>query len=136
MLLFFCEICNKPADIHHIVHRSEGGLDIEINYKYLCNEHHRGKNGPHHSIEIDLKYKLELQKELLNLLDKNFYTIKELSNTLNFSLNVAKRITKDLRLYKEGYKKEDIILYLMGGTLYTEEMIENIKIQKLLEEIY
>ena len=46
------------------------------------------------------------------------------------------RITKDLRLYKEGYKKEDIILYLMGGTLYTEEMIENIKIQKLLEEIY
>lgn len=136
MLLFFCEICNKPADIHHIVHRSEGGLDIEINYKYLCNEHHRGKSGPHNSIEIDLKYKLELQKELLNLLDKNFYTIKELSNTLNFSLNVAKRITKDLRLYKEGYKKEDIILYLMGGTLYTEEMIENIKIQKLLEEIY
>ena len=134
--MFFCEICNKPADIHHIVHRSEGGLDIEINYKYLCNEHHRGKSGPHNSIEIDLKYKLELQKELLNLLDKNFYTIKELSNTLNFSLNVAKRITKDLRLYKEGYKKEDIILYLMGGTLYTEEMIENIKIQKLLEEIY
>ena len=133
--MFFCEICNKPADIHHIVHRSEGGLDIEINYKYLCNEHHRGKNGPH-SIEIDLKYKLELQKELLKLLNKNFYTIKELSNTLNFSLNVAKRITKDLRLYKEGYKKEDIILYLMGGTLYTEEMIENIKIQKLLEEIY
>ena len=136
MLLFFCEICNKPADIHHIVHRSEGGLDIEINYKYLCNEHHRGKNGPQHSIEIDLKYKLELQKDLLKLLNKNFYTIKELSNTLNFSLNVAKRITKDLRLYKEGYKKEDIILYLMGGTLYTEEMIENIKIQKLLEEIY
>ena len=134
--MFFCEICNKPADIHHIVHRSEGGLDIEINYKYLCNEHHRGNNGPHHSIEIDLKYKLELQKELLKLLNKNFYTIKELSNTLNFSLNVAKRITKDLRLYKEGYKKEDIILYLMGGTLYTEEIIENIKIQKLLEEIY
>ena len=134
--MLFCVICNKPADIHHIVHRSEGGLDIEINYKYLCNEHHRGKNGPHHSSEIDLKYKLELQKDLLKLLNKNFYTIKELSNTLNFSLNVAKRITKDLRLYKEGYKKEDIILYLMGGTLYTEEMIENIKIQKLLEEIY
>ena len=136
MLLFFCEIYNNPTDIHLTTHRIEGGLDIEIKYKYLCNEHHRGKSGPHNSIEIDLKYKLELQKELLNLLDKNFYTIKELSNTLNFSLNVAKRITKDLHLYKEGYKKEDIILYLMGGTLYTEEMIENIKIQKLLEEIY
>lgn len=134
--MFFCEICNKPADIHHIIHRSEGGLDIKINYKYLCNEHHRGKIGPHHCIEIDLKYKLELQKKLYDLLPKDFYTLKDLSITLNLSLNVAKRITKDLRLYKEGYKKEDIILYLMGGTFYTEEMIENIKIQKLLEEIY
>lgn len=134
--MFFCEICNKPADIHHIIHRSEGGLDIEINYKYLCEEHHRGKLGPHHSMEIDLKYKLELQNKLFNILAKKFYTIKELSKTLNLSLNVTKRITKELRLYKEGYKKDDIILYLMGGTLYTEEMIENIKIQKLLEEIY
>ena len=36
MLLFFCEICNKPDDIHLITHRIEGGLDIEIKYKYLC----------------------------------------------------------------------------------------------------
>lgn len=136
MLLFFCEICNKPADIHHIIHRSEGGLDIELNYKYLCEEHHRGKDGPHHSIEIDLKYKLELQKMLFSILIKRFYTIKELSSTLNIPLNVIKRITKNLKLYKEGYKQDDIILSLMGGTLYTEEMIENIKIQKLLQEIY
>ena len=27
--LFFCEICHEKADIHHIVHRHEGGFDIE-----------------------------------------------------------------------------------------------------------
>ena len=31
--MFFCEICHEKADIHHIVHRHEGGFDIEINYK-------------------------------------------------------------------------------------------------------
>ena len=62
--MLLCEICNAPADIHHIVHRSEGGLDIKLNYKYLCPQHHRGKSGPHHSKEVDLKYKLELQNKL------------------------------------------------------------------------
>ena len=38
--MFFCEICHEKADIHHIVHRHEGGFDIEINYKYLCEKNH------------------------------------------------------------------------------------------------
>lgn len=134
--MFFCEICNKKADIHHIIHRSEGGLDIELNYKYLCEEHHRGKNGPHHSIETDIKYKIELQNNLYEILQKPFYSLKEIGTLLNVSLNVLKRITKNIKLYKEGYKKEDIILVIMGGTLYNEEMLENIKIQKLIENIY
>lgn len=134
--MFFCEICNKKADIHHIIHRSEGGLDIELNYKYLCEEHHRGKNGPHHSIETDIKYKIELQNNLYEILQKPFYSLKEIGTLLNVSLNVLKRITKNIKLYKEGYKKEDIILVIMCGTLYNEEMLENIKIQKLIENIY
>lgn len=134
--MFFCEICNKKADIHHIVHRSEGGLDIELNYKYLCEEHHRGKNGPHHSLETDIKYKLELQNKLYELLSKDFYSLKELSTILNISFSMLKRITKNTKLYKEGYKKEDIILIIMGGKLYSEEMLENIKLQKLLKNIY
>ena len=24
---YYCEICGDYADVHHIVHRSEGGLD-------------------------------------------------------------------------------------------------------------
>lgn len=134
--MYLCEICNKKADIHHIVHRSEGGLDIEINYKYLCEEHHRGKNGPHHCIETDIKYKIELQNKLYKLLSKDYYQFKELGATLNVSINILKKITKNIKLYKEGYKKDDIILSLMGGVFYSEETLENLKIQKLIENIY
>lgn len=134
--MFSCEICNEKADIHHIIHRHEGGFDIDLNYIYLCPFHHRGKNGPHHSIETDIKYKLEFQNNLFYLLPKIFYTFKELILILNASQNTIKRITRNIKLYKEGYKKEDIILTLMGGKLYSEEMLENIKIQKLSENIY
>jgi len=134
--LFFCEICNKKADIHHIVHRSEGGLDIDLNYKYLCEKHHRGKNGPHHTIETDIQYKLELQVKLYSLLPKEYYNFKELGQILQISLNALKRITKNIKLYKEGYKKETIILTIMGGTIYSEETFENMRIHRLIEHIY
>ena len=33
-----CEVkgCNQPGQRHHIVFRSQGGLDFKLNYKYLC----------------------------------------------------------------------------------------------------
>ncbi|MDS0528264.1 HNH endonuclease [Clostridium sp. SHJSY1] len=134
--MFFCEICNKKADIHHIIHRSEGGLDIEINYKYLCEKHHRGKDGPHHSLETDIKYKIELQNKLYNLLPKEYYNSKELGKILDLSVNSLKKITKNIKLYKEGYKTTDIILKLMGNKLYSKETLENLEIQRILENIY
>lgn len=134
--MYFCEICNEKADIHHIIHRSEGGFDIEINYKYLCPKHHRGKNGPHRSLETDIKYKIELQDNLYNILNKEYYTSKELGSILNIPLNTLKRITKNIKLYKEGYKKDDIILTLMGNKLYSEETLEDLEIQHLLNNIF
>ncbi len=130
-----CEICNESADIHHIVHRSEGGLDIELNYKYLCPSHHRGKNGPHHCKETDLKYKLELQNKLFLILEKEYYSFKELISKLNIPNNTLKRITKDLKMYKEGYKKTDVILKIMGGRQYSEEMIMNLVLEKLIDNM-
>lgn len=134
--MFFCEICNKKADIHHIVHRSEGGLDIELNYKYLCEKHHRGKNGPHHSIETDIQYKLKLQDKLYFLLPKEYYTFKELGQLLEVSINILKRITKNIKLNKEGYKKDDIILSIMGGISYSQETLENMRLHRLIQHIY
>ena len=131
-----CEICNTEADIHHIVHRSEGGLDIELNYKYLCPSHHRGKYGPHHSKEVDLRYKLDLQNKLFHTLKKDYYSFKELASELNIPKNTLKRITKTLKLYKEGYKKSDVIFKIMGEKFYSEEMIVNLTLDNLIKDIY
>lgn len=134
--MYSCEICNEKADIHHIVHKSEGGFDIEINYMYLCPKHHRGKKGPHHNLKTDIMYKINLQKKLYKLLPKRFYSFKELCIILNTSSNIIKRLTKDLKLYKEGYKKEEIIFILMGKAYYSEELLENIEIEELCANIY
>ena len=89
--MYNCEICGNTADIHHIVHRSEGGFDIDINYKYLCALHHRGKNGPHQNQFIDLQYKVDMQNKLYNILKKEYYSPKEISQILEIHSNSLKR---------------------------------------------
>lgn len=123
--MYKCEICGREADIHHIIHRNEGGLDFPLNYKYLCPEHHRGKMGPHRNEKVDIEYKLELKEKLSKLLIKDFYTMEELIQVLNLNKTKAKKFFKGLRLYKEGYKKEDIIFTLMGKKEYNEYMVED-----------
>ncbi|MBE6067009.1 MAG: HNH endonuclease [Clostridium lundense] len=119
-----CEVCGKKAEIHHIINRCQGGLDCEVNYKYLCSEHHRGKNSPHKNSKIDLEYKLELQEKLNELFCKNFYTLEEIEEILHLNKSKAKKIIKQLKLYKEGYKREDIILKFMGNRMYDEYMMD------------
>ena len=87
-------------------------------------------------METDIKYKIELQDKLYNILNKEYYTSKELGSILNIPLNTLKRITKNIKLYKEGYKKDDIILTLMGNKLYSEETLEDLEIQHLLNNIF
>lgn len=131
-LSYSCEICQKEGDVHHIVHRSEGGLDFELNYKYLCPNHHRGKNGPHKDKFTDLKYKLEMQTKLELTLKKEFYSLKEIYELLHIKKNQLKRISKNLRLYKEGYLSKDIIFELMGRKKYSKEYIEDLILEELL----
>ena len=119
-LLSKCEICGANADKHHIIFRSEGGLNFPLNFKFLCDKHHRGKYGPHNDKLIDMKYKLELQDNLYSLLNKQYYTIVEISKLLDINCRLLKKSLAPYKKYKEGYKKEDIILTLMGGIIYTE----------------
>lgn len=122
--MFKCEICGKLADKHHIVYRSQGGVDFPLNFKYLCSEHHRGKNGPHKSRKIDLEYKLELQYKLQKLLYKEFYTLDELVKLIQINKGMLKKLLREYKLYKEGYKSVDVIFRLMGRKKYTQYMLE------------
>lgn len=119
-----CEICGKQADKHHIVYRCQGGVDFPLNFRYLCSEHHRGKNGPHKNRKLDLEYKLEMQNSLEKLLCKDYYNLDELVGLLQINKGMLKRLLKEYKLFKEGYRSSDVVYRLMGKKRYTEDMLE------------
>ncbi|WP_010240015.1 HNH endonuclease signature motif containing protein [Clostridium arbusti] len=119
-----CVVCGKPGEKHHIIFKSEGGLDFPLNYIYLCSEHHRGKKSPHRNKKINLMYKLEFQNKLNNILTKKYYFMNEIMKILFLNSSQVKSICKKFKLYKEGYKREDIIKRLMGGKVYYDFMLD------------
>lgn len=115
----FCEECYRPyPEKHHRIFKSQGGKDFKLNYIYLCNECHRGNEGPHRSRETDLRYKKELQINLQTLLTKDHYTLEELIDLLEISKAQARKTFKHLRQYKEGYARLEIIFRLLGDRFY------------------
>ena len=118
-----CEICEEPADKHHIVYKSQGGIEFPLNFRYLCSVHHRGPSGPHKNRKLDLEYKLDMQKKLENVLIKEYYIIEELVPLLNINKGMIKRLFKDCKENHEGFRKRDIIFRLMGRKKYDEGML-------------
>lgn len=121
----YCEECGSGnnIEIHHRVFRSSAPYmaNIKINFKYLCSECHRGGNGPHMNRKKCIEYKLELQKKLFELFgDKEYFTEKEIKERLETTSSEAKKITKKLMLYKEGYERVQLVTRLMGGLLYVK----------------
>lgn len=121
----YCQVCGKPrAELHHIVFRSEASYmaNVSINFKYLCENCHRGKNGPHMNSDVDLKYKREMQNELFYIFDhKQYFNEEEIKKKLDISASEFIRMFKGLKRYKEGYLREDIVKLCMGGNLYMDD---------------
>lgn len=119
-----CEVCGcNVTELHHVIYRSQASYmsNLKVNFKFLCPDHHRGKHGPHMNKNMDNKYKLELQAKLFNLFeDKEYWTEKEIKDKLDCTSSEVKKITKKLMIHKEGYKKIDLILRLMGNRLYAK----------------
>ncbi len=116
-----CEVegCKCIGQRHHIVFRSQGGLDIELNYKYLCAEHHNmGNRSPHMSREIDVGYKIELQRKFYKLFHEARYTIGEIAELLDCQQKTLEKRFKAVPNHAGMYEKEDVIRALMGGKLY------------------
>lgn len=58
------------------------------------------------------------QRRLFKRLKKDFYTTKELMDTLDMPYQEAKEATKNLTKFSDGYRKVDIVISLMGGELH------------------
>lgn len=102
---------------HHVIFKSQLGLDFELNYKYLTSKEHRGDNGPHKCREADLRYKIELQEALESILKEDYYTLEEVVELLNLNQGQAHKAFRKLITYR-GIKREDAIKRLMGGRFY------------------
>ena len=129
-----CEICGAKGDIHHIVYRGHGGLNFELNYKYLCKKHHRGIHGPHKNKIIDYKYKLEMQDKLCSIFIKTYYSIDSINEILRLSISSRKKIQNKLFLYKEGYKNSELIFFLMGDHYYNTIELEDLILQTEIDK--
>lgn len=120
----YCRECGMNlVESHHIVFRSQAPymINIKINQICLCVEHHKGGNGPHRNKEKNLEYKFELQKKLFQLFNKDYYTEKEIKDLLETNIKIARKITKKLKVYQEGYERAEIVYRLMGERFYGEQ---------------
>ena len=116
-----CELCKlRPAsEIHHIIYRShcKALIKSDINLIPLCRichaKVHRGKE----SKELNHKLRLQFQNKLEILFDKEYLTEEEINDVLKISQTALKGLLKTLTVYKEGYKREDVIRVCMGGKI-------------------
>lgn len=116
-----CEVegCKCAGQKHHIVFKSQGGLDIETNYKYLCIVHHSdGKAAVHNNREFDLRLKRDLQEWYYYLFQAEEYTIEEIAAIIGYNKKRLEKKMKRVRQRAGIYGKEEIIRFLMGGRLY------------------
>jgi hypothetical protein len=103
---------------HHIIFRSQGGLDFDLNLIELSYENHEGNNGPHLNRSVDLVLKRDLQNKLQKLFNEDVYSIAEISKLLGKSKRYFEKHFKRVHSVGGLYKREDIIFKLMGRQLY------------------
>ncbi len=103
---------------HHVIFKSQGGLDFFLNYEYLNREDHRGDLGPHKNREVDLKYKRELEENLVDVLKDRYYSIDTLVEVLGLDTRQANRAFKKVKQSSKGIAREDVIKRLLGDRFY------------------
>lgn len=116
-----CEVkgCDDAGHAHHIVYRSHGGLDNDLNMISLCPYHHNlGPMSPHRNRNTDLMLKKNLQEKYFELFEKEEYTIPEISKLIGLSEKKTYKAFLKVKNNAGEYEKEDIIRRLMGGRLY------------------
>lgn len=103
---------------HHIVFKSQGGLDFAWNYIFLTPEQHRGDEGPHKCRERDLELKRNMQKNLREILREEEYSLEEIISILGLKRRQAEKAFKRVQRTEGKYRTEHIIKRLMGGRFY------------------
>ena len=114
-----CEVCGAPGQRHHIVFRSHGGLNIPVNYCWLCAWHHtQGPDAPHKNRETDLALKIRMQRDLENMFWCETYRIPEIAEIIGMSRRTLAKKMRAVPNTLGEYQRKEIIKFIMGGRLY------------------
>lgn len=103
---------------HHIVFKSQGGLNLDDNLIDLDYEHHLGNKSPHLSREVDLELKRDLQEYYFSRFKAEEYSISEIAAILHKSEKYIYKHFRKVKNFAGIYQREDIIRKLMGGKTY------------------
>ncbi len=107
------------AELHHIVFRSQGGLNFKLNLIPLSVEEHKGDDGPHKNRQRDLELKKMLQEQLFDLFDKEkSYTLKEIAIKLGMREKSLYKPFKRVEMTAGEYIGLNVVKRLMGGRFY------------------
>lgn len=116
-----CEVCGRPGHKHHIVFRSQGGMDIKVNYAYLCVYHHEyGPEAVHTCRATDLRLKVCMQRQLESMFSDTEYRIEDIAKSVECSRKKLQAAMKAVHHRNGTYRREDIIRFFMGGKLYDD----------------
>lgn len=114
-----CEICGRPGQKHHIVFRSQGGMNIQLNFAYLCPEHHtEGRNAAHNDRAFDLLLKIRMQRRLEEMFRDPEYGVCKIAKLIGYDRRRLGCRMKAVPKKAGKYRREDIIRFFMGGRLY------------------
>ena len=84
----------------------------------------------------NVPYTSEYEEKVESSFNMNeYYSPKEISQILGIHNNSLKRLLRNLKRYKEGYKKEDIIFTLMGCVRYTVDTLEELALDLLIDAL-
>ena len=104
---------------HHIVFRSQGGLDFALNLIELSMEEHEGDKGPHRNRKRDLELKMMLQEKLFELFPEDeFFNIEQISEELGRTSRYFGKHFKAVPMVGGLYPGREIVKRLMGGKFY------------------
>ncbi len=104
---------------HHIVFRSQGGLDFEMNIIDLTQEEHEGDKGPHKCRKRDLELKTQLQERLFELFpETEYFSIETISSKLGRTSRYFGKYFKKVPNIAGMYSGYETVKRLMGGRFY------------------
>ena len=104
---------------HHIVFKSQGGLDFSLNLIRLTQEGHEGDKGPHRDRGRDLELKRALQAQLTGLFPEGeFFTVGEVAEKLGRTERYFAPHFKRVPTAGRKHLRREVVKRLMGGRFY------------------